>query len=295
MNIVSGNVSYLGEQSSSCNKNMDILKGSCGIYAIVNVINGNCYVGQTVDFFNRRKQHLGDLLRNDHSSIRLQRSFNEHGVGAFLFCPLEGCARDKKVLEERENYWMAFLAPSGRKAPEYNMCEVSGSSLGIKRSEETSKKISEAVKKRPPASEETRKKISESNKGHGTSEETRKKIAEKLKGNKNPAGCIRSPEERARISDRKKGNTDTRGKKKSPETLKRMSDAQKKRFSTPEAIAKMQSILATGVSLEKRKKSMKQVWASPEYKEKMRQKLFERWARVREEKKKSLSSVCLST
>ena len=74
---------------------------------------------------------------------------------------------------------------------------------GKRRSEETKKKMSEALKGRQ-FSEETRKKMSEALKGRHHSEETKKKMSEKAKGR------LHTEETKKKISKAKKGNTATK-------------------------------------------------------------------------------------
>lgn len=74
--------------------------------------------------------------------------------------------------------------------------------LGLKRSEEQRKRMSEAQKNR---SEETRKKMSESQKGRKASEETRRKMSNQRKGNKNSMyGKSHSEETKRKISEKAK-------------------------------------------------------------------------------------------
>lgn len=69
---------------------------SGGIYRIINSITGKMYIGSTVKFRIRQYNHKSDLINNCHSSIKLQRSVNKHGISAFSFEILE-------MLEDRQN------------------------------------------------------------------------------------------------------------------------------------------------------------------------------------------------
>lgn len=103
---------------------------------------------------------------------------------------------------------------------------------GRTHSDEARKKMSEALagKKRSPLSEETKAKIAESNKGKIRSEETRQKISDKVKEayrngyeswNKGLKNCY-SEETRQKMSAAKKGKSSSnKGKKMSPERYER--------------------------------------------------------------------------
>lgn len=153
-----------------------------GIYRIRNSINGHFYIGSSKDIKNRWRQHCYDLNHNQHSSQYLQNAWNKYGKDAFIFEIVEECACIKKALISREQYYIDTLTP------EYNIEQIAYSSLGIKRSEETKKKISEA--KRNP-SEETRKRMSEAakkrpspNKGKAMTAEQKSKLSKAHKGKK---------------------------------------------------------------------------------------------------------------
>ena len=115
--------------------------------------------------------------------------------------------------------------------PEYGYNNSSGgekSFLGCKHSEETRKRISETLKRKPrkPCSEETRKKISEAHRGKTMSEEARKKMSESHKGRS------LSEEHRKHLAEaakkvQKKVHSD-------PEYRKHISEGNKKRWTDPE-------------------------------------------------------------
>ena len=79
---------------------------TCGIYGILNTVNGKIYVGQSIKIEKRWKQHIRELRKNTHINKYLQNSFNKHGEEAFKFIILEECAREN--LNEREVYWVSY-------------------------------------------------------------------------------------------------------------------------------------------------------------------------------------------
>ena len=108
------------------------------------------------------------------------------------------------------------IAPGGfvhEQSPETRY-KISKTLTGIKRSDETKKKMSEC-KKRENLSEETRRKLSETSKGRKHSEESIEKMRQKKIGTK------LSDETKRKLSESK------RGKKKSEEAKAHMSAAQK--------------------------------------------------------------------
>lgn len=62
---------------------MKKLKG--GVYVIRNLVVDRIYIGSTVDFGNRRRQHLHKLRNNSHKNYLLQKDWNKYGEQAFQF------------------------------------------------------------------------------------------------------------------------------------------------------------------------------------------------------------------
>lgn len=176
------------------------------IYSITNIIDNKKYVGSAVDYNVRRVRHLSNLRCNKHHSSYLQNSFNKHGEPNFVFDILE-IVDDVTKLIEAEQKWIDNIKP------EFNMTLIAGlnSHLGLKRSNETKQKMSQARigmvfsqehkdniskskkgvsingtnmnkdKIGKPLSTEQKNKIKLSNQGKIVSDETKKKISETLK------------------------------------------------------------------------------------------------------------------
>lgn len=53
------------------------------IYSIINTINGQRYVGQTLNIAHRMEEHFSALKNNSHHSHKLQRAYNKYGVENF--------------------------------------------------------------------------------------------------------------------------------------------------------------------------------------------------------------------
>ena len=107
------------------------------IYQILNTQNNKRYVGSSVNFDKRIRQHKIDLKRKKHANRHLQDSWNKYGEEAFSFTALEVVTNPEDLLS-REQFWI------DTSNPEYNIDKVAGSSLGVKRSPETIEKIRKA-------------------------------------------------------------------------------------------------------------------------------------------------------
>lgn len=103
----------------------------CGIYKITNLINGKCYIGQSVNISSRWKQHTQSLdkIENPDGENPLRRAFLKYGLtqqvsspgvyGNFKFEVLMECSRDNLTKNE--------YAKIDELQPEYNrmMCPPS--------------------------------------------------------------------------------------------------------------------------------------------------------------------------
>lgn len=185
----------------------------CGIYVITNKINSKRYVGQSKDIEDRWNGHKNLLRKNKHDNRHLQWAWNKYGEENFEFSKLEECEPVRKILKNREQFWMDILEVYN---PEkgYNQRPAAENNLGFKHTEEGRKKISKANKGRK-LSIDTKRKISESRKGKKLSEETKKKLSEKN------TGKTLSEKTRKKISETSKG------RKRSEETKTKMSQAHK--------------------------------------------------------------------
>jgi len=148
------------------------------VYITTNIINGKKYIGQKI-FDNRWKSYLG-------SGIHLKSAIKKYGKENFSR-EIIAIAYSKEELNKLE---IMFIKEHDavKSNDYYNISSGGGTNAGLKMSEETRKKMSEANKGQKcymygkPKSEETRKKLSLANKGKKLSEETKGKMSESGKG-----------------------------------------------------------------------------------------------------------------
>ena len=194
---------------------------SSGIYRIVSP-SGNEYVGSAVSFNRRFAKHKHELKKLNHHCKPLQSAAAKYGIDKLKFEVLLICKADDLIFYEQ------LVIDSFN--PSYNMCKKAGSALGIKRSPETCKRLSEANKlwirtpeiraamsagrKGMKLSEDHRMAIGMGNRGKTMSEEARKKIGD---GNR---GIKRTEEQIKQMSEVRKG------KKPSEETKQKLRVAQ---------------------------------------------------------------------
>ena len=141
------------------------MKDTMCVYRIVNNKNGHLYVGSTLKGFNwRKRKHLRELKNQKHHNRHLQNAYNLYGEKHFLFEILETVS-NPKILLRKEQFWTNKLKP------QYNVMKDIKSHIGVKRSQETRRKISMALTGKH-LSDETKKKLRDANLGKKQSEET---------------------------------------------------------------------------------------------------------------------------
>jgi group I intron endonuclease len=165
---------------------------TCGVYSITNKNNGEIYIGSSIDIEHRWREHVRMLEKGDHCNRLLQRAWSKYGETAFVFAILILCCSDELV--DMEQCYLDHIKP------QYNLCSIAGSSLGVKHSDETRAKVSAALRGRI-VSPETRAKRSAARRGRIASFETRAKIGAANRGH------IASPETRAKMSAAHRGHT----------------------------------------------------------------------------------------
>lgn len=186
------------------------------IYKIVNTTNQHQYIGSTVNFDRRKKRHIRELNNKRHHSRHLQSAWDYYGSDKFEFHILE-IVENLHELIDRENFYLESLNPV------YNTMREVKSHIGIKRSDETRKKMSIAQTGKKH-SDETKQKLKEINTGNKHSEETIQKRVSSMKLSEKFNSAVKSKERSKKIKDSRLSNggyivTDEQ-KKKISNTLK---------------------------------------------------------------------------
>jgi group I intron endonuclease len=113
-----------------------------GVYTITNLVNGKIYVGSALVSFTRRKNnHFSDLRNNKHPNRYLQSTYNKYGESFLVFEVLEEYSPDISI--EMEKYWVNILNTRNSRYG-YNINDPIKGRYGLKHSEESRKKMSDA-------------------------------------------------------------------------------------------------------------------------------------------------------
>lgn len=228
-----------------------------GIYKIQSKIKPErIYIGSSCNIPSRWKQHIGQLRREAHHSLKLQRHYLKHGESDLLFSVLLVC--DESDLIKIEQYFIDSYKPY------FNNSPLAGSTKGIKHTQEARANMSKGQKGHVPwnkgkrgvqkFTDETRSKMSLSHignksalgnklskevcdkmslahKGMVFSEEHKKKIGEANMRR------IWTDEARRRISESRKNESSEirlkrslaqKGKKLSPESIRKRTETFKR-------------------------------------------------------------------
>lgn len=73
-----------------------------GIYRILNKINGNCYIGSSLNVEKRYKHHLSTLRHNSSRCSILQKTFNKYGEDNFEFQVILCCKPEYRLYYEQQ-------------------------------------------------------------------------------------------------------------------------------------------------------------------------------------------------
>jgi group I intron endonuclease len=114
----------------------------CCIYRITSKVHPDrIYIGSTIDFYNRVRQHKGFLKKGNHHNIKLQSHVAKYGLDDFIFEIIEMINfESKEQVLRREQYYLDTLHPY------LNINTIAESCLGVKRSKETKRKVGDASK-----------------------------------------------------------------------------------------------------------------------------------------------------
>jgi group I intron endonuclease len=182
---------------------IDIMKRT-GVYKLYYIGSDKFYIGSAAtSFIQRLRTHLSDFRSGRHHNEPLMRGYKKYGESMLVMEPIVICPPDLCI--ENEIACIVEMSPS------YNASQVSNTRLGCKASDDTRKKISEAVKGRK-LTEEHKQNISLGLKGKKKiSEEHKAKMREYMTGRK----LSESTKEKVRLANL--------GKKQSKETKEKRS------------------------------------------------------------------------
>lgn len=164
---------------------------TCGIYKIVNTLNGNTYVGQSSNIEQRFIDHKKNLKKNQHDNPYLQNAWNKYGSESFEFSIIELCSTDQLTILEQ------FHADTLKEqnVTLYNIGKYFDSPRrGVPLSKNQRQKISNARTGRFTGKDnpfygkthtpESLEKMSKTHKGRKTSDETKLKMSNVHRGKK---------------------------------------------------------------------------------------------------------------
>ena len=118
------------------------LKYKSGVYIITNVVNGKYYIGGAVDFYDRFRLHIADLLKNKHFNSHLQRAVNKYGIENFVFEICQEYPID--ITFQMETIWILLLNATNKEFG-YNIDKIGKTRLGSVVSQYTKNKISKSL------------------------------------------------------------------------------------------------------------------------------------------------------
>lgn len=181
-----------------------------GIYKIVHKESGKCYVGLSVNIYQRWVAHKS-FYKSGQRRSSIYNALKKYGIDAFEFAVVEECHKD--ILEEREKFWIKELDSVNNG---YNLTWGGESNKNV--SEETRQKMSELRKGVKQSPEEIEKRIS---KIRGIKRTPEQNAAKSLLMKGRGVGRKLSPEHIAKLRQ------NFLGKKHSKESKQKVSEAKK--------------------------------------------------------------------
>lgn len=107
-----------------------------GVYCLLNNITGDCYVGSSINLYNRLRQHKNSLYKSCHENQILNRSVSKYGIDNFSFKILKYIfIIDKEILSKKEQYYIDILNPK------YNILKDAYRNSSYKHTKEAKEKI----------------------------------------------------------------------------------------------------------------------------------------------------------
>jgi len=107
-------------------------KDKAGVYMFFNFMNGNCYIGSSVNLARRFRIHISSVKS---VNLPLPLAIKKYGPSNFAFLILQYCNRDVDISVGLEQHYIDLFKPK------YNILKIAGSSQGFKHSPETIAKL----------------------------------------------------------------------------------------------------------------------------------------------------------
>jgi group I intron endonuclease len=108
------------------------IKDKGGVYMFFNLINGNYYIGSSINLARRFRVHLNSV---GSVKLPLPLAINKDGPNNFVFLILQYCERIEDICLGLEQHYLDLYKPK------YNILKIAGSSQGFKHSPETLAKL----------------------------------------------------------------------------------------------------------------------------------------------------------
>lgn len=223
----------------------------CGIYSIINLVNGKRIIGQSKNIYGRWNLHIWQLNNHKHENLHLQNAWDKYGKENFKFEIVEIC--QKENLDNEEIRLIKENKTTNNKFG-YNIKEGGNSP---RQTEETKLKMSEVHKKIWDSKSESQKE-----------KQLKNFSATRVKGEGNiNFGRHRLKETKEKIS------LANAGSKRSKETKKKMSEWQIGRKMSEEAKEKMRKAKLGRKLSESHKKHMSEAMMEHAVTEETRKKI----------------------
>lgn len=160
------------------------------VYKILNIINNKFYIGSTIHFNTRKREHIYALKNKIHRNNLLQRAWDKYGEENFKFEILEilNTKADLKEILAAEQKYLDLFTPFYREIG-YNLNPVAGSNLGFKMPEAAKEKL-KIINTGKRHSIETREKLSNIQKGKKRKFSSNLLISEKCRHENNPSAKL---------------------------------------------------------------------------------------------------------
>lgn len=112
-------------------------KGNSGVYAIINNVTGDVYIGSATCLYSRLRDYFQDWYQEQRGNTIIVRAMKKYGLDSFSVAILE--YTDKYGAVAAEQRWIDQYEPA------YNILKKASSSLGYVHRPEDKEKISQAM------------------------------------------------------------------------------------------------------------------------------------------------------